>query len=182
MVVSTPTDCPLCREQGVTEKLQYDVGLSRTFCNKGHEVTKEQIEGKAPLAVAPAADPAPRPDTPPPVKFEFKPFSMTPPPEQASAPPDEPEKALTATPPVLVGALAKKPNGHLSPLEMMAKLGYRQLAGGDIMVEVRIPERFVGHLMDRSGVYYPDRIANGTAFHEHVQHVFDMALELGWAD
>jgi hypothetical protein len=182
--------------------LQYEPGVD-TFCSKNHhfpDAAAIKAAQAAPPAPTPAAEPEPKQAAPEPALGKSTLLDLTPPPavppvvaeairisqemaEMVSGTFPEPPKTETMAPaPVVAAAPHSAPaRGILSPLEKMAKYGYREVAGGDVIMEVRIPERCVESLKEAALRYYPMTV-DGTAFRTHIQDVMDRAIQLGWAD
>jgi hypothetical protein len=199
MIVPTTTPCPICKHEGRTEMLQYEPGVDK-FCSKNHhfpDAAAIKAAQAAPPAPTPAAEPEPKQAVPEPALGKPTLLDFTPPPAGAAeviarvpqptepvpaALPEPPKTETMAPAPVVAAAPHSAPaRGILSPLEKMAKYGYREVAGGDVIMEVRIPERCVESLKEAALRYYPMTV-DGTAFRTHIQDVMDRAIQLGWAD
>ena len=194
MIVPTTTPCPTCKFEGRTEMLQYEPGVD-TFCSRNHHFADAAAIKAAQAGPTQAPEPQPEPVLGKPTLLDFVPPPAAPEPaaeaivgvpqlaETAPAAPPVPVRAETIAPvPVVAPVPASAPaRGILSPLEKMAKYGYREVAGGDVIMEIRIPERCVESLKEAATRYYP-AAENGTAFHAHMQDVMDRAIQLGWAD
>lgn len=190
MVISTTSNCPECLKAGKQNLLQIDISASpnRVYCSDGHVVTKAEQLSAPPPKESPA-----QPQEPP---LNPQQMALEPPPsakvaiDASQVPPTPVSQPSAASAPLLELPLVENP-AHvvvlaaarpLSPLERLSKVGYYQTAGGDLMVQVRIPEIYAGPLKEAAARYYPPTPTEPDTLQKHVQAVMETALRLGWAD